>query len=476
MHFSICTSRMNNPLLKTIQTFIKIHCFSESPVLLAFSGGPDSLALMHLLFEYRRDNPSFSFALAHVDHGWRPESAQEVKIIEEMAKKFQLVVHFKKLNPQGLQGNLEAACREERLQFFADLCIRHGYQGVMLGHHADDLAETVFKRVLEGVTLPYLCGMRAEIEMWGMKVWRPLLTVKKKELVDWLSSRGLQGFDDVTNSDPKFMRARLRTRILPELSKDFGKEVASALCQVSRESGELRDYMNDQIAHFLDKIEFGIMGGMLDLGGCEDFPQSLFEIKYLVRRFCELNEFLISRHALDDAAEMLMQRVANKSIEMGKKALYVDRRRLFIPNSQFEPLPKTSLVIQEGEVVFGRWRVSMIKLDNTSKRDDCSDWRKLWKDKGEIVLPIGEYEITVPDIKQLYVQKISLGDWWSKYKVPTFLRMHVPVITRGSVVCHEFLTGKRQQPLVTGARVLISLRAEEGQSITGQGESVSGQG
>ena len=88
---------------------------------MALSGGPDSLCLFYCLLEYRKRYGT-PIHIAHVDHGWREESRQEVEILQRLAGNNQISFHLKTLNPTLMKGNLEAICREERYAFFAELC------------------------------------------------------------------------------------------------------------------------------------------------------------------------------------------------------------------------------------------------------------------------------------------------------------------------------------------------------------------
>lgn len=295
-------------MLNVVVNFLKERCNGEKPVLLAFSGGPDSLALFHLLIESCHAK---KFAVAHVDHGWREESASEAREIASMAEKYQLTFHLKTLDPAAMSGNLESACREERYRFFASLCKEHDYQGVLLAHHADDVAETVLKRALEGVALPYLHALRPEVVIHGVKVWRPFLSVSKKQLLNWLEERKLKGFEDKTNLDPRFLRGRFRAQLLPYLSEMFGKKISSGLCQLSQEAGELRDYLDDRIAPYLDDlVDKGTGEYTLDLR--KHCPSHLFELKYLIRQFCKKGDFMLSRDCVHKAAVFLLKKSFNK--------------------------------------------------------------------------------------------------------------------------------------------------------------------
>ncbi|MEI8365322.1 MAG: tRNA lysidine(34) synthetase TilS [Parachlamydiaceae bacterium] len=324
---------MKDKLLAEVLTFLRQHRghASAAPILLGFSGGPDSLALLHVLLAVGKLQSfdtlhPFRFALAHVDHGWRPESGAEAVKIQEMAVALGLTVHLKtlSLSPGEIQGNPESICREARLNFFAGLCRDFGYQAVMLAHHADDLAETVLKRVLEGASLCNLSGIKPVNKLYGVDVWRPLLKITKKEILRWLQERNLEGFHDSTNVDPKFLRARLRMDVLPNLSKVFGKEVCSGLCHISNESAELIDYLDANIAPYLARVTSDSAGMSLDLSECR--PTASAELKHLIRRFCECGELNLSRESLNLAANFVSTGAARKSL--GDGSLQVDRYRL----------------------------------------------------------------------------------------------------------------------------------------------------
>lgn len=428
-----------------LANFLSRHHELKRPLLLAFSGGPDSLALLHLLLQYRQ-RYSLDLALAHVDHGWRPESADEAKQIELMAEKLFLPIHLKKLDPVALKGNLEEACREERLKFFNSLCAEHGYQAVLLAHHADDLAETVLKRTLEGASLPYLGGIRPVTSIGELQVWRPLLTVTKKELLLFLESLELKGFHDNTNEDTRFMRGKLRMTILPQLSKEFGKEISSNLCQIGRDSIELREYLNQQVAPYLAKKQRNVIGSFLDLS--DECPKSIIELKHLIRLFCEEHAFTLSREAVESAALMLLSGAANKQVNMGSHSLLIDRRCLFMPENLTEkPIPYSLMLEANSSIQYGLCKIQVSETDLAETTQ--GGWRALWQGGLEVVLPKGKYSVAMPRYKdeyQLQQRKVPLTKWWSDHKVPTFLRYIVPLILEDGVVRHEFLTGKKSVP------------------------------
>jgi tRNA(Ile)-lysidine synthase len=430
---------MNDPLTSATFKFLDEHYCPGRGVLLAFSGGPDSLAMLHILLEYRKKH-SFFLALAHVNHGWRLESSQEAEMIKQMGKALGLTVHVKVLDPKSIEGNLEAACREERLVFFSSLCRQHDYQAVLLAHHADDRAETVLKRILEGAGLTSLSGLSPLTEIGGIPLWRPLLGISKQKILDWLHGRGLSGFQDSTNLDSRFMRGRFRTKILPYLSDAFGKQINESLWRLGEEVHELKSYLNQQLKFYFDKVQETRAGVFLDLS--KNLPTSIFELKCLIRSICESQGCFFSRESVEKAALLLNEGKANKSFEQGGSTLYIDRHRLFLSMQPLPWLPEEELLLDEGRatVFYGSWKISVLPACFDSSRR--SDWLKVWQGSCEVVLPKGLYTLRPPKSNASYGAKGKLGDWWTDHKVPAFLRSVAPVVCNQKGVCYEFLSGE----------------------------------
>jgi len=418
-----------------VTQFLQRHYDPAKPVLLALSGGPDSLALLHLLLRYRETAP-LTFGIAHVDHSWREESEKEALLLQALADKAKLPFHLKKLPKPTFLKNLEEEGRLKRLEFYREICRAHGYQAVLLAHHADDQAETVLKRVLEGASLPFLCGLKPSTEVEGVKLWRPLLGVSKQTLQKWLQSNNLQGFSDATNVDPLFLRGRMRSHILPGLAEEFGKGIAASLERVGKEALELQDYMDERIAGHCARIEESPWGLSLDLS--ENLPLHRFELGYLIRKFCRLRDFVLSRTALETAIECVQAKVANKHVEQGQAILYIDRGRLFILDKRVT-FPEGMQPLTEGQ--WGPWKLSLTPAMRPTILPKTG-WREVWKGTFEIWVPEGEYLLGLASMNDPFPGKSPLGKWLNDGKVPAFMRSLVPVVWQNGKIFFEMLSGR----------------------------------
>ena len=192
-----------------------INLNKEGKYLLALSGGPDSMALFQVLLKQ-----NYQFHACHVDHGWRAESCDEARQLEEWCRKEGVPFYLRKL--EGVPQK-EDISREKRLQFFKEVYETYKFDALLMAHHADDQVETILKRVFEGSSLSHLSGMKSETNLWGMRIVRPFLHLFKSDIINLLGDRPF--FEDSTNRDPKFLRGRMREEMIPYLEKVFGKGI-----------------------------------------------------------------------------------------------------------------------------------------------------------------------------------------------------------------------------------------------------------
>ena len=317
--------RMKDLLLLSVKKFLRDRFKPGKPLLLGYSGGPDSKALLHLLLECRRFFP-LDLHLAHIDHGWRDESRGEADQIEKQAEVLNLPLHLQRLTSEDFTpGNLEEQGRIHRLHFFSQVYNQLGCQALLLGHHADDQAEVVLKRVFEGASLFTLGGLDLEASIRGMALWRPLLSVTKAEVLEWLSQKNLTFFQDPTNLSPQFLRGRMRGEMLPALAAMFGKQVSSNLCRLGEESKEIKEYFSEVNREILTKTG----KACLDLNPFLPIPA--LQLKYLLKEW--MKEVTVSRQILEGIACALQERGARKKFATKEGEFQIEKGVLFYNSS-----------------------------------------------------------------------------------------------------------------------------------------------
>lgn len=293
--------KRKDPLAAQVAHFLKSKLSPGRPVLLAHSGGPDSTALLHLLIGSRRRVP-LDIHIAHVDHGWREESCAEASHLRAQAEQLGIPFHLKSLSFSEFHAsNLEEQGRHKRFEFFFETYANLGAQALLLGHHRDDQAEVVLKRLFEGASLPFLGGMSSETEHCEMKILKPLLCTDKKAILHWLQDRQIAYFDDSTNRDLRYLRARMREKMIPLLEESFGKGIAKNLCRLGEEAEELRGYFFELNRPLLCR---GVREGGLDLK--PHLPLTRIQLRFLFKEWARQIGVVLPRELLEGAISALL--------------------------------------------------------------------------------------------------------------------------------------------------------------------------
>lgn len=221
-------------------------------VVLAVSGGPDSVALMWLAARWRRALARGPRLVAvTVDHGLRPEAAREARDVKRLARSLDLPHHTLRWRGPKPGTGVPAAAREARYRLLAQAARKHGATHILTAHTRDDQAETLLMRLLRGSGIAGLSAMARETERDGVLLTRPLLDVAKAQLVATLKRAGIGFADDPTNRDPAFTRPRLRA-LMPMLAEEGGdaRNLARLAARIARANAAL-DVLVDGAERYL---------------------------------------------------------------------------------------------------------------------------------------------------------------------------------------------------------------------------------
>jgi len=218
----------------------------ESSVIVAVSGGPDSMALLHILAFLRRQIQCTPIAV-YVDHGLRPdETPEEIKSVQKSAAALELACEIISVDTQSLvqtkNMSIEHAARDLRYQALRACALKYGATRIAVAHTADDQAEEVLLRLLRGSGRKGLSGMRLQQE----EIIRPLLTTPKKDILNYLEERGIHFCHDSSNDELLFLRNRIRHILLPLLEEEFDPGIRKALLKTAANLSEDEDYLETQ--------------------------------------------------------------------------------------------------------------------------------------------------------------------------------------------------------------------------------------
>jgi len=198
-------------------------------VLAAVSGGIDSVVLLDVLLELSKEF-GFALAVAHLDHGWRSNSAEDARFVANLAANAELEIVSGRLDQADAQENRglgrEGAGREARRRFLLRASESLGATHIAAGHTADDRAETILFNLSRGTGMAGLSG----IDPVQGPFIRPLIGVRRDEITAYATKRNLQWREDETNADTSFARNRIRHHVLPEL-KAINPRAVEAICR-----------------------------------------------------------------------------------------------------------------------------------------------------------------------------------------------------------------------------------------------------
>ncbi len=236
-------------------------------VLVAVSGGADSVCLLYLLKGLSR-KMSFRLHVAHLDHMLRRDSGRDVQFVDSLTRKLKLPITIGRLNVRALdrKGSLEEVAREARLDFLFKVAKGIGAEKIALAHNLDDQAETVLMRLLRGTGLLGLSGISPKRNFQGFTVIRPLIGVQRREIKAFLNKRGVDACIDKTNLKNIYFRNKVRNNLIPLLEKEYNPNVKELLSNMAEMIALDYDYL-EGIALRLVKGKPGlvVLSGFLKL-------------------------------------------------------------------------------------------------------------------------------------------------------------------------------------------------------------------
>ena len=220
-------------------------------VIIALSGGPDSMALCDLLIKLRKEI-NINIVCAHVNHGLRIESDDEKVFVEEYCKKNNIIFEYMKIESYS-NGFNEKDARNKRYKFFDKLIDKYNCKYLLTAHHGDDLIETILMRIGRGSNLKGYSGFSIMSDRHNYKLVKPLIYYTKDEIMGYIEKNNIPYVIDNSNLKDEYTRNRYRHNILPFLKKE-DKNVHIKYIKYSEMLLEYNRYVEDVVKNTIKRI------------------------------------------------------------------------------------------------------------------------------------------------------------------------------------------------------------------------------
>ncbi len=257
---------MDDIVKKVINTIDRQALIAEGDkVLVAFSGGPDSVALLHILHSLQNEF-EFKLAAVYIDHKLRPRAAKrEARFCKEFCLNYLIPFSYEEIDIPNLSKNdktgIEETARVYRYRTLDRIASDQNFTRIAVGHHRDDRAETILFNMLRGSGRMGVTGMPPQ----RGKIIRPLFDISRLEIADYLEEHGLKYMIDRSNLSRKFTRNRIRRKIIPVMKREVTEAAVDNIIRFSEIIADEEKFLGNMTSVIYDKTVSLTPGGKIRL-------------------------------------------------------------------------------------------------------------------------------------------------------------------------------------------------------------------
>tara|TARA_Y100000814_G_scaffold233279_1_gene177095 strand:+ start:1310 stop:2758 length:1449 start_codon:yes stop_codon:yes gene_type:complete len=436
------------------------HFKSNQKLVVAVSGGPDSICLLDALVKISADIP-FKIHVVHINHKLRKdESDIDEKYVHDYCKKSNIIFHSESLDipklAKTLKQSIETTARTIRYEKLFEYCKNINSNFLLTAHNANDSVETVMMNFIRGSGLRGLKGILLEREINEIKLIRPLINIQRKDIDSYLNQNSIKPRIDSSNDDIQYTRNNIRKNTLPILEK-LNPGLQENLLQLSKISFEIDDYFQKIIKFHLEK---SIISSNLNNSEYKNliidrnYFNNLEKIiqSYLVDKIFTMVTNSSSNHLNYQLIQNAIHLINNKS---GRKInlpentiLEVDYTTISIyknnPNTINSDINPSAIKLDGSITKFGNWILHTEKIENINSSQKLEQIINIAKEK--------KYEgyFDYDSIgNRLFIRYRNIGDkfepiglsghqslkkFMSNRHIPMSQRSSTPIITNGSKI------------------------------------------
>ena len=321
---------MEDKVLDTIKEYNLIE--PADTVLVAVSGGPDSMCLLNILLKLKEKLKIRKIMVAHVNHMLRVEAEEETKYVQKFCNEKNIEVYIKYVNIKEISVknkiSEELAGRQERYNYFEEIAQKAGANKIAIAHNYNDNAETVMMHILRGSGVTGLCGINAKRD----KYIRPLIKCDRKEIEAYCEANNLKPKHDKSNDENIYVRNKIRNQLLPYIEKEFNPNIIETLNRLS----EVISAEND----FIQKVAENEYSNL-----CK--KEEVNEIVLDLKRFNNLNETIRTRVFLSAVKKLFGNTKGIEKIHISDIIKLCENN---IGNKYLTPNKNLKVLVKAGEI------------------------------------------------------------------------------------------------------------------------------
>jgi len=412
----------------------------ENKVVVAVSGGPDSVVLLYLLLQFK-DLYNLEIHVAHLNHGIRKEADAETEFVDKLCRKWDVPLTIKKADVLALKekekGSLEEVARSVRYAFLFELTADLGYDKIALGHNANDLCESVLFNLLRGSGIRGLRG----IPLQNGRIIRPLLKIYRWEIEAYCQEHNLEYCVDSSNVDKKFRRNKIRYELLPYLEKEYNPKIKEALGHLAFSAAREDSFLEEETKKAYERcLELETADKIiLNAAKLKAEPEALiyrvisFCYRYLTSSFYNLDYISSEKTVklLKNYGKITLPQKISAEVKAGYLVLQKEEKKKEQNNYVFELSIPGKVILKDGSIVEAELaREIPADLKNISPWEAFLDKQSLpskiivrfWQE-GDRMVPLG------------MKNPKKLQDIFSDKKIPSHLRHCLPVLeAKGDII------------------------------------------
>ena len=352
--------------MKDVLTYLSQILNYEDKIVIAVSGGPDSMALLDIVNSLK-NSKNLEIICAHVNHNKRLASDQEKEMVAKYCKENGIIFEYTKFDNYD-KGNFQERARKKRYAFFEKTLKKYGAQILMTAHHGDDLAETILMRIARGSTLKGYAGFSKCTNNEWYSLVRPLIYTTKEKILEYVLINNIPYAIDTSNEEDHYTRNRFRHHILNELKKEE-PNITTKFLHFSEKIEEATEYINDIVAEKTQQFYQDSVLDLIKLSYEKIFIQKMIIQKILSDIYIDDVVYLKEQHI-----EMILSAISNSKpnieVVLPKKIRVIKKYDKLLFTTELEQQDKYSYLF-DNVITINNHKIEEIAESNEDGNNIC---------------------------------------------------------------------------------------------------------